>query len=112
MLEESTVTEIEENRATVSWTMSDYSRGQVLYGTTESLGSATTLESRVRFKSHVQSLSGLSAATDYFYQIIGEDQDGNKFSSELFTFRTAEASQAPVENTNLTLGNLGGGGIR
>jgi len=82
--------------ATVTWTTSEPTTGQVNYGTTTSLGSSTTVESTAS-TTHSVDLSGLDASTTYNYQISATDAAGNNATTSLATFdTTAVATPAPA----------------
>lgn len=73
--------------ATIRWQTNEPADTQVEYGTTASLGQSTTLNTTL-VTSHVQSLSGLSAKTTYYYRVRSRDAAGNLAVSDASSFRT------------------------
>lgn len=75
-----TVTNIQQNQFTVNWQVNKLVTGQVEYGITNSLGSATILDA-VRKTSFTQTIDELNTATNYFFRVSGTDIDGNIYVS-------------------------------
>src|SRR5262249_18176377 len=69
------VADITSNSATVSWITDEQSDGEVDYGTTTNYGSSSVDSSLVT--SHRISLGGLTAGTQYHFQVISRDAVGN-----------------------------------
>lgn len=73
--------------ATITWTTDESATSTVFYGTTSSYGlSSTTLTAGT---SHSFSLSGLTAATVYYFYASSTDASGNTSTSSQQTFLTA-----------------------
>lgn len=81
------VKDITSTGATITWTASENSDRQVLYGTTTAYGLATKV-SNVKKRGHTAILTRLLPGTLYHFQIRGTDEWGNTGVSEDFTFRT------------------------
>lgn len=47
--------------------------------------------------------TGLTPATTYYVQITATDPSGQRYTSEIFTFRTADQSQAPLLEDNIVV---------
>ena len=80
--------------ATVTWNTNNPASSQVMFGTTASYGSSTTLDSTL-VSSHSQNLSGLSASTTYHYQVQSKDSGGTLVTSNDLTFTTPAAPSCP-----------------
>lgn len=78
---------ITETEATISWTTDEPANSQVNYGTTTSYGSSAGSGSFVT--THSVALTGLSAGTEYFYQVVSLDEAGNTAVDETYSFTTA-----------------------
>lgn len=86
---------ITETEATITWTTDEPANSQVNYGTTTSYGSSAGSGSYVT--SHSETLTGLTAGTEYFYQVVSTDEAGNTAVDETYSFTTASppASSTP-----------------
>ena len=74
--------------ATISWTSDEPATGEVLYGTTSSLGSNSGANATL-VTSHTVTLSALTAGTAYYYAVRSADAAGNTTTSAVSTFSTA-----------------------
>lgn len=92
--------------ATINWTTNEASDTQIDYGTTYSLGSSTVLNPAM-VTSHAQSLSGLLAATTYYYRVKSRDAAGNLATSANYTFTTS----APSDTTAPTISAVASSGL-
>ncbi|GEM_PF-907876 len=72
--------------AIVSWTTDEPSDSTVEYGATSALGQTASNASLVT--GHSMNLTGLTAATTYFYQVRSKDASGNPAASAVLTFPT------------------------
>lgn len=82
--------------AVISWTTNEAADSQIFYGTTTSFGSSTTLEVTL-VTAHAQTLTGLTPATTYFFQIRSKDAAGNLgISTGTFTTPALPDTTAPV----------------
>ncbi len=81
--------------ATITWTTSDATDGQVLYGTTASYTATSTLDTSLQ-TSHTATLTGLSGSTLYHFQIRSADTAGNVGTTTDATFMTSTAALAPA----------------
>jgi Fibronectin type III domain. len=81
-----TVTGTTSNSATISWTTDEPTTGTINYGTTPVYGqvaTATTLGT-----THTVTLAGLTASTNYQFQIVAKDAAGNTSSNTTGAFGT------------------------
>lgn len=85
---------ITETEATITWTTDEASSTQVNYGTTTSYGSSVSGSGLVT--SHSITISGLTAGTQYYYQVVSTDDVGNTGVDEPYTFTT---DSPPVSTT-------------
>ncbi|MEA3165766.1 MAG: hypothetical protein QOJ26_632, partial [Thermoplasmata archaeon] len=86
--------------ATVSWSTDEASDGVVHYGTTAGYGSDATASGTT---SHSASLSGLTAATTYHYQVESTDACGNTAPSGDQTFTTDADETPPTTEAFVTI---------
>jgi fibronectin type 3 domain-containing protein len=98
-----TVSDVNQNGATVSWTTSEPADSQIDYGPTASYGSRTALNTNLD-TAHTQVVAGLAAGTTYHYRVRSTDAAGNLGTSPDLTFATPASadSQPPEAPTNLT----------
>jgi len=95
-----------ENSATVQWTTDKNACTQVLYGTTTSYGMQTAISDCASGQlkgSHNVTLTGLTPATTYNFQVVADDGNGNISKSDNQTLVT-EASP-PDEVPQITEGS-------
>ena len=85
-----TVTSIAATSATINWITDQSSTSQVKYGLTNSYGTTTTLNSAF-VTSHTVTLTGLSASTNYHFQVISTTSGNATTSSSDQTFSTIAA---------------------
>lgn len=85
-------TAIATTSATVTWSTNVAATTQVEYGTTTSYGKLTTLDP-AEVTSHSQTLTSLSADTQYHYRVRSKGPDGGEVVSADATFRTAAATE-------------------
>ena len=71
--------------ATITWTTSQPSTGQVQYGTTTAYSYSTALNSAM-LTSHSVALTGLTGGTTYHYRILSSNASGNQTKSGDLTF--------------------------
>jgi len=86
--------------ATITWNTNEPGDSQVEYGTTTALGSSTSVTTDL-VTSHGRSLSGLAAATTYYYRVLSRDAAGNLATSSLHTFATQAATPPPPPDSGL-----------
>lgn len=87
---------ITSTSAAVSWVTDESADTQIEYGPTIAYGSSTTLNGTL-FTDHAQTISGLTADTEYHYRTKSRDGSGNLATSPDFTFTTnALDSQPPT----------------
>ena len=88
---------LEKYGATITWTTHEPSDTQVEYGITENYGNSTDLNSN-RTTSHSQSISGLSAGTQYHFRVKSRDAAGNLAYSGDYTLITSDEEdlKAPI----------------
>ncbi|MDB5265327.1 MAG: hypothetical protein JWM39_40 [Parcubacteria group bacterium] len=75
--------------ATITWTTNENASSTVNYGTTSVYGTASTSAALVT--SHTVTLTGLTAATTYHYQVASADVSNNVATSSDLTFITTSA---------------------
>lgn len=96
--------------AVVSWITNEKANSKVYFGTTTPLntGSAQTVSKSIFETGHSLSLTGLTAATQYYYVIETKDVKGNTVTSSQNTFTTAGApdTSAPMI-TAISVSNVG-----
>ncbi|MDB5237207.1 MAG: hypothetical protein JWL88_309, partial [Parcubacteria group bacterium] len=80
--------------ATITWTTDEAASSSVNYGVTTGYGSAST--SLALVISHTITLTGLTAATTYHYQIASADSSNNSATSTDRTFTTATDTTPPI----------------
>lgn len=73
----------------VYWTLNEYATGQVLYGTTPSLGLVGPLESSFAWNFHTFVVGSLATGTLYYYRVRSVDASNNIALSDLATWETA-----------------------
>jgi phosphodiesterase/alkaline phosphatase D-like protein len=76
-----------ETTATVTWTTNEPANRQVEYGTTDSLGSYSSIQTNL-LTSHSVGLNALTPNTKYFYRVRSRDAAGNLTVSSIQTFIT------------------------
>lgn len=86
-----------ENSAVITWSTDKYSTSQVLYGLTSGLGSETATDLSLN-KNHYIILTGLLAATTYYYKVKSVDVYGNVTIGDLQSFTTAGDVTGPTLN--------------
>lgn len=97
------VSDITEYSATVTWSTSQPTKGQVEYGTTTAYGTTTPLSTEPT-TTHRVVLSKLQPGTTYHYRVRVEEQGGGAVLSEDRTFTTR--STAVGLETGITEGKL------
>jgi hypothetical protein len=82
------IVSVSENAAQITWQTSTPSRDYVVYGTThdKNLQSA---EDQTAITNHERTLSGLSANTTYYFQIISQSATSGIYYSDEYQFLTA-----------------------
>ena len=86
-----------ENNAAFTWTTLSNATSQILYGTTPALGSSNALDSNL-VSSHAMALSGLKAATEYYFRIVSS-VGSNTYTLD-GTFRTTSFLLPLVTSSN------------
>jgi len=89
--------------AIITWSTDEGASSQVDYGTTSAYGSSTA-KSTSLLTSHSRTLSGLSAATTYHYQVRSSDAEGNEAISGDGTFTTPVSTGLMITNLNVSSG--------
>ncbi|MFA5927045.1 MAG: YCF48-related protein [Patescibacteria group bacterium] len=82
---------------TITWTTDKYASSQVLYGTTQSLGSTTTEDATLN-KTHVVDITNLEPDTTYYYQVRSKDTYDNVTLSDVATFTTLDNSTPVISS--------------
>lgn len=96
------VSGITETTASVEWNLNEGATGRVYYGTSTAYGQQTNLETNY-LTYHKQNISGLSSATQYFYEIHSYDAAGN-LGVHSGSFSTLGAAPQPVQSVVSTFG--------
>ena len=96
---------ITQTSARIDWVTDEIASTQVEYGTTDSYGSATILNTALS-TDHAQTLTGLTPGTLYHYRVVSIDRVGNQSVSVDATFTSDAVSSAVaisnVDSTGLT----------
>ncbi len=90
--------------ATITWTTSEPANGQIEYGTSPYSSSTPLVPSLTT--AHSITISGLSAATTYYYRILSGDEAGNLAHSADLSFRT---TATPNTSPSVVVGSPNGG---
>jgi chitodextrinase len=88
------VDELTTASATVHWSTDEPADGQVEYGTSMALGSATALDASAA-TSHAAALSGLQPDTNYYFRVRSRDAAGNLAVSDIAIFSTMAVPPPP-----------------
>jgi hypothetical protein len=82
------------NSATITWTTDQPATAQVNYGTTTAYGTLSPATTTL-LTSQTVSLTGLTANTTYYYQVISANSSGSSSVARNFTLTTPAASLTP-----------------
>lgn len=93
------------NTATVTWTTDEAATSIVDYGLTPSLGSQASVAGLAT--SHSVTLTGLTPATTYSYQVTSADASNNTSSSEIQSFTTTPAGAPTLSGIAPSSGQSG-----
>ncbi len=74
--------------AYVTFTIKNASKAKIEYGKTVSYGSSVTLSTSTSETTHTVPLTDLTEGTAYHLRITGEDEEGNTFTGDDYTFET------------------------
>lgn len=85
---------------TLTWTSDQFVQSWFDYGTTASYGSESDHETSFDYKTHIQTITGLSAGTTYHVRVHLVNQYGGNTVSNDFTF----ATDAAAPSASLTYG--------
>jgi len=89
-------TAITINSATISWKTDEPTISKIEYSISNNLESATIVTDASLFTDHVHTLATLTENTVYYHRITAEDAAGNKISSSLQNFTTAQTTSGGV----------------
>jgi hypothetical protein len=81
-------TNVTKSGATIRWTTNEAADSQIEYGTTNSYGNTTALDTTLT-TAHFELLTGLTAGTTYHYRVRSKDAAANLAVSNDYTFTTA-----------------------
>lgn len=98
-------TPLEPGRVSVTWTTDEGATGQVEYGTSPALGSATSVDTRL-LTQHAFTLTGLSVGVTYYFRVRSADGAGHTTSSDVGTFSTGVDEPPAVTLVSPTEGAL------
>lgn len=87
---------LDEQSFQVEWTVSAGVTGRVEYGLTQSLGSVTPKEKNF-LSFHRQQPNNLQGGRTYFYRVVGEDQAGNTYVSDMKSITLSANSASNTE---------------
>jgi peroxiredoxin len=90
------VPSIADLSATISWVTDKAATSQVEYGTTDAYGSTTPLDESLT-TNHSITLTGLTTATTYHFNVKSKDASGNEVASQDQTFTTHSTVSAATE---------------
>ena len=100
--------------ATITWTTTTLSDSYVQYSTSPSLTSPTTVGSATLATSHSVTLTGLTAGTQYYYEVQSTDASSQLTTDtnggSYYTFTTTAATPAPAPTPTPTPVVTGGSG--
>ena len=82
---------VSKNAATITWSLNVPATGQVEYGKTKAYGRLSTPELSYKYRTHVQTLSGLSPGTLYHFRVMSKNAAGGRTVSQDHTFTTLGA---------------------
>ncbi len=91
-----------QTTATITWNTNEGATSRVEYGSTDSYGSFTTIDSNL-VTSHSVALVGLTSNTTYHYRVLSSDASSNVAVSVDQTFTTAVADVVPSVVTTPTV---------
>jgi hypothetical protein len=98
---------ISYNSVAITWKTDETASSQVVYGTSQTYGATTTLDTTLT-RNHAVVISNLSQNTKYYYKVISKDQAGNQTeddnSGQSYNFTTL----TPQTETKIV--SAGGGG--
>ncbi|MBT4539082.1 hypothetical protein HOC32_02245, partial [Candidatus Woesearchaeota archaeon] len=90
----------------ISWNISESGNGSINYGTTTTLGTVVSNSSNVT--SYNFSITGLTAGTQYFYNITSCDVYNNCNTTGISNFTTTAAPVTPPSSSSSSSGGSGG----
>lgn len=96
---------VTNSAAAITWKTDEASTSQIKYGVTSSNLSNSTTEDGTLTTSHSVSLTGLTASTTYYYQVISKDASGNSSNAVDLSFKTLAATET-MDTTAPTLSTL------
>jgi alkaline phosphatase len=107
-----TSTSITDSSATITWTTNEASNSTVTYGT--AIPPTSEASDSAIVTSHSVTITGLSAATTYYYQVKSTDAAGNTATDNnggtYYTFTTSQAFPQTLFIDGFESGNLTAGG--
>jgi hypothetical protein len=95
-----TAVNITTTASNITWDTNEGSNSTVNYGTTVSLGNSAGQDDNVT--SHTVSLTSLSEATLYYYNVTSCDDAGNCNSTGRFNFTTLDVTPPVISNIQVT----------
>jgi hypothetical protein len=95
-----------DDGVTVTWNTDEPSNSQLMYGTTSSYGSSTTLDTTM-VTSHSETISGLNPDMTYYYEVVDSDASGNTnmYGGQMFT--TLQSSLPGTTSSSTTSTSTG-----
>ena len=89
------VSSVTSSGATITWTTDQASTSQVAYGTTTGYGSLSTFNSGL-VTSHSVILTGLTASTNYDFEVLSQNAQGARATSANYGLLTSASSGPPT----------------
>jgi alpha-L-arabinofuranosidase len=89
-----TASSITSTSATITWTTDQATSSLVNYGTSTAYGSSSTLSTSL-VTSHSVTLSGLTAGTTYYFDVVSANSGGTSVTSTGSTFTTTTVTATP-----------------
>jgi hypothetical protein len=96
------VSNVTQTSATITWSTSVVSQGQIQYGLTAAYGSLSNKELSFNYSTHMQTISNLTPNTTYNFRVVSSNQSGASATSGNYTFKT-QAPPAAVHSCSVAL---------
>ncbi len=99
-----TASSITTDGALITWTTDEPATTQVNYGQTTNLGSSSAKDEKLD-RNHRVTLSGLSGATLYYFQVVSQDANANETKSPVSSTTTLTTQTVPSVSS-ISLGEI------
>jgi hypothetical protein len=87
-LKEVSVEKIGLSSATIQFTSKDAHKVDIMYGTSQSFGGITSINTSPTESLYATTIDGLSDGTKYVFKLVTYDKEGNKYDSSIYSFTT------------------------